>query len=159
MQHILEQILSNMEVVAFGCMLFVTAYMCNVLFSTYYNTQFLKEKFELNKLKESAIKILMFVFGTTLLCIGITTIPIFAEYAGLVLPKEFIDVFQQLAIVSVFVVMACRYFIEAFAKFKIILGYDKPDNEDEEEKDIKIGFEKDIDSNIEIKEETMRKKK
>ena len=157
--NIINNILENLKLVSFGLVLFVVAYITNMLFSTYYNIQFLKEKFEINKLKESAIKILMFIFGTAFLCIGITTVPIFAEYAGLVLPREFIDAFQQLAIVSVFVVMACRYFIEAFAKFKIILGYDKPDNEDEEEKDIKIGFEKDIDSNIEIKEETMRKKK
>lgn len=133
MNYIILEILSNLKLVGFGLALFVVSYVTNMLFSTYYNISFLKEKFEVSRLKESAIKILMFVFGTTLLCIGITTIPIFADFAGIDLPTEYVSVFQDLAIVIVFVVMACRYFIEAYTKFKVILGYDKPSDEDVEE--------------------------
>ena len=125
MNNIILEILSQLKLVGFGCGLFVLAYISNILFSTYYNVSLLKEKFQASKLLESLIKVLMFVFGTTILSIGVTLVPIFCEYCGLALPEIYVDVFQSLAIVAVFLITAIKYLVEAFNKFKLILDYKK----------------------------------
>ena len=81
----------------------------------------LNQEFDYKKLLNSALKILAFGAGTSLLVIGITLVPIFANFVGFVIPDEYSEVFQNLAIIAVFIVSACKYLVEAYTKFKKIL--------------------------------------
>lgn len=122
MQDIINILLQNLQNVGIGCGLFIIAYVSNVLFSLWYNIKILCQKFDYKRLINSVLKILAFGGGTCLLVTGITLIPHFANYVGFTIPEEYVEVFQDLAILSVFIIAACRYLMEAYTKFKLILN-------------------------------------
>ena len=124
MKEIIDIIINNLINVGIGAGIFVVAYLANVLLSLWYNIKMLHQEFDYHKLINSALKILSFGLGTALLVIGITLIPMFADYVGLTIPQEYIEVLQNLAIIAAFVVSACKYLFEAYTKFKAILFND-----------------------------------
>lgn len=123
MQDIINIIINNLTLVGIGCGLFIIAYVSNVCFSLWYNIKMLGQPFDYKKLLDSVLKVLAFCAGTTLLVIGITLIPIFADYVGFTIPEEYSEVFQNLAIIGVFLISAIKYLLEAYSKFKKILGF------------------------------------
>ena len=123
MEQVLQQILINLERVGVGILLFLIAYGSNMGFSIYLNTKILGESFDKSKIINSLLKILAFSVGATLLCVAITGIPIFANYVGFVIPDEYSEVFENLAILGVFLVAACRYVLESYNKMKLILKF------------------------------------
>ena len=125
MQEIIDIVLKNLYHVGLGCALFIIAYLSNVCLSLWYNIKILNQQFDYKKLLNSALKILAFGVGTSLLIIGITLVPIFADFVGFNIPEEYSEVFQNLAIISIFIISTCKYLIEAYGKFKKILGITK----------------------------------
>lgn len=123
MEDVFKQILINLERVGVGVLLFLIAYGSNMGFSIYLNTKILGESFDKSKIINSLLKILAFSVGATLLCVAITGIPIFANYVGFVIPDEYSEVFENLAILGVFLVAACRYVLESYNKMKLILKF------------------------------------
>jgi len=121
MKDILDVLLTNLTHVGMGCALFIIAYVSNILLSLWYNIKICNQEFDYKKLLNSVLKILAFGTGTSLLVIGITLVPMFSNYVGFVIPEEYSEVFQNLAIISVFLISTCKYLIEAYTKFKKIL--------------------------------------
>ena len=121
MKDILDVLLTNLTHVGMGCALFIIAYVSNILLSLWYNIKICNQEFDYKKLLNSVLKILAFGTGTSLLVIGITSVPMFSNYVGFVIPEEYSEVFQNLAIISVFLISTCKYLIEAYTKFKKIL--------------------------------------
>lgn len=122
MDEILKQILINLQHVGIGVVLFLIAYGSNMGFSIYLNTKILGESFDKSKIVNSFLKILAFSIGATLLCIAITGIPIFANYVGFTIPDEYSEAFENLAVLGIFLIAACRYVLEGYSKMKQILG-------------------------------------
>lgn len=123
MEPLINLLLNNLMHIGIGVGLFIVAYLSNMAYSIYYNVKLLNQQFEWEKVLDSVIKVLAFAIGTTLLCVGITFIPIFADYVGLTISEEYQEVFSNLAILLVFIVSACRYLVEAYGKLKNILNY------------------------------------
>ena len=121
MNGLIETVLTNLTDVGIGVLLFVMAYVSNMALGLYYNIKVLNQPFDKNKLIDSAIKIAAFGIGTGLLCVCVTTIPAFATHVGFVIPEEYSTVFQDLAILSVFIISSCKYLLEAYSKFSAIL--------------------------------------
>lgn len=121
MKDILDVLLTNLTHVGMGCALFIVAYVSNILLSLWYNIKICNQEFDYKKLLNSVLKILAFGTGTSLLVIGITLVPMFSNYVGFIIPEEYSEVFQNLAIISVFLISTCKYLIEAYTKFKKIL--------------------------------------
>lgn len=121
MNELLQVVLTNLTDVGLGVLLFIMAYVSNMALSLYYNIKILNEPFDKNKLINSGLKVVAFGIGAALLCICITTIPTFADHVGFTIPNEYGDVFQDLAILSVFITSAIRYIIESYGKFSKIL--------------------------------------
>ena len=96
-----------------------------MLLSLWYNLKVLNQEFDINRLLNSIYKILAFGAGTSLLVIGITLVPIFADHVGLTIPEEYSEVFQDLAVIAVFIISSCKYLIEAYSKFQDILNSDR----------------------------------
>lgn len=124
MEQIWEAVLENLTYTGIGLGLFIICYVANMAFSIWYNVKVMNQEFDWKKILNSIVKIIAFGAGTILMCIGITTIPIFCDYIGLVIPAEYAEVFEKLAIVAVFIYSACRYLVEAYARFKAILNSD-----------------------------------
>lgn len=120
-QIMFQQIGENFTSVGIGLIIFVLAYLSNIAFSLYYNVKILGEPFDYRKLIDSGLKALAFCIGVALLVIVITALPLFAEFVGFTLPKEYVEVFSTFAIISVPLFSACKYSFESFNKMKSIL--------------------------------------
>lgn len=68
-----------------------------------------------------ALKVAAFVVGLTLLCVSITTLPLYANQVGWAIPEEYADMFADLVIIGAVLIVSCKYIVEAFTKFKAIL--------------------------------------
>lgn len=121
MSEFWNDILTNLTYVGIGATLFLAAYLSNMAFSLYYNIKVVKQKFDTEKLIDSALKVSAIIVGLVLLCVSITSLPTFVDYVGLTIPQEYADIFSNLAILGLFVTSACKYVFEAYTKFKKIL--------------------------------------
>ena len=126
-QAILTNLLHTLIALAF----FVAVYIANVLFSLFYNIEILKQDFEPERIKQSALKVLVFVIGLTLLVVSITALPVFAEMVGWQIPDEYKDLFGILVIITAVFLPTLKYIRKAYEKVNKIL------NEDIDNPDIK----------------------
>lgn len=117
----LEAILNNLINIGWAMLIFLAAYLSNVAFSLYYNIKVLLQPFDRNKAINSALKVAAFLVGLTLLCVSITTLPLFANQVGWAIPEEYTDIFADLVIIGAVLMVSCKYIVEAFTKFKAIL--------------------------------------
>ena len=118
-----EAVLMNLINIGWAMLIFLAAYISNVAFSLYYNIKILLQPFDRNKAINSGLKIAAFVVGLTLLCVAITTLPLFANQVGWVIPEEYADIFTDLVILGAVLMVSCKYILESFTKFKTILDY------------------------------------
>ena len=94
-----------------------------------------KEPFDRAKLIASAIKIATFVIGLVLLCVSVTTLPLFANEVGWTVPQEYSDIFADLVIIGAVLLVSCKYIKEAFGKFTAILNAGTADETPDERKE------------------------
>lgn len=119
----LEAILYNLINVGWAMLIFLCAYLSNVAFSLYYNIKILLQPFSRDKAINSTLKVAAFVVGLSLLCVSITTLPLYANQIGWTIPEEYSDLFADLIILGAVLAVSCKYILEAFTKFKGILDY------------------------------------
>ena len=120
----LNTILHNLENAGWAMLIFLCAYVSNMVFGLYHNIKQLQQPFDKEKLINSGLKVASIVVGLVLLVVGITALPAFAEYVGWKIPEEYTKVFSDLAVISVCLVVSCKYFAEAISKFTAILDLD-----------------------------------
>lgn len=109
-----EIIIGNLIKIGYAMAIFLCAYLANVVFSLWYNIKINCEPFSREKLATGGLKALTFIVGLTLLCIAITTLPIFATEVGWTIPDEYAELFADLIIVGAVLLVACKYIKEAF---------------------------------------------
>ena len=105
----LDAVLKNLIDIGWAMLIFLAAYLANVAFSLYYNIRIMLQPFDKNKAINSALKVAAFVVGLTLLCVSITTLPLFAEQLGWAIPEEYTDIFADLVIVGAVLLVSCKY--------------------------------------------------
>lgn len=132
----LNSILENLISVGWSMLIFLAAYLANVTFSLWYNIKLQKEPFDRAKLIASSIKIATFVIGLVLLCVSVTTLPLFANEIGWTVPQEYSDIFADLVIIGAVLLVSCKYIKEAFGKFTAILNAGTADDETSERKEV-----------------------
>ena len=120
-EPLLNAVLNNLINIGWAMLIFLCAYLSNVAFSLYYNIKVLLQPFDRQKMINSGLKVATFVVGLTLLCVAITTLPLFAEQLGWAIPEEYTDIFADLVIVGAVLLVSCKYIKEAFTKFNAIL--------------------------------------
>lgn len=135
-----QAIIANLVTIGWAMLIFLAAYLANVTFSLWYNIKLQKEQFSREKLITSGLKILTFVVGLTLLCISVTTLPLFANEVGWAIPEEYSDLFADLVIIGAVLLVSCKYIKEAFTKFTAILNAVPVDNSEDEHATNQIGF-------------------
>lgn len=123
-----EIIIGNLIKIGYAMAIFLCAYLANVVFSLWYNIKINCEPFSREKLATGGLKALTFIVGLTLLCIAITTLPIFATEVGWTIPDEYTDIFADLVIIGAVLLVSCKYIKEAFTKFVAILNTGSVEN-------------------------------
>ena len=131
MSDILPVIVNNLQDVGIGLLLFLLAYLSNMAFSIYYNIKVLGESFNGTKMKTSIEKMIVYVIGTALLVIVVTSLPLFADQIGLTLPEEYVNAFSSLTILVIPVYGACKYALSAYSKMKDVINSSTSGNETE----------------------------
>ena len=119
----LEAIIYNLINIGWAMLIFLCAYLSNVAFSLYYNIKILLQPFNRDKAINSALKVAAFLVGLSLLCVAITTLPLYANQIGWAIPQEYSDLFADLIILGAVLVVSCKYILEAFTKFKNICDH------------------------------------
>lgn len=120
--EMVKSILDNLTNVGWAALIFLCAYLSNMAFGLYHNVKQLGQAFEIQRLKNSGLKLASLIFGSILLVIAITVLPEFANYVGWKIPEEYSDVFNNLIILGICLYMSCKYIFEAFGKFKDIIS-------------------------------------
>ena len=120
----LDTILHNLENAGWAMFIFLCAYVSNMAFGLYRNIKQLQQPFDKERLINSGLKVASIVVGLVLLVAGITALPAFADYVGWKIPEEYSKVFSDLAVISVCLVVSCKYFAESIGKFTAILDLD-----------------------------------
>ncbi len=128
----LNAIVENLTNIGWAMLIFLAAYLANVAFSLWYNIKIQQQSFDKSKLIASALKVLTFVVGLTLLCVAITTLPLFATQVGWTIPEEYTDIFADLVIIGAVLLVSCKYIKEAFEKFTAILNSAKLETKEDE---------------------------
>lgn len=123
-----QAVIANLVTIGWAMLIFLAAYLANVTFSLWYNIKLQKEQFSHEKLITGGLKVLTFVVGLTLLCISVTTLPLFANEVGWAIPEEYSDLFADLVIIGAVLLVSCKYIKEAFTKFTAILNAGPVDN-------------------------------
>ena len=118
----LNTILHNLGNAGWAMLIFLCAYLSNMAFGLYHNIK--QQPFDKERLINSGFKVASIVVGLVLLVVGITALPAFADYVGWKIPEEYSKVFSDLAVISVCLVVSCKYFAEAISKFTAILDLD-----------------------------------
>lgn len=121
MMEMLTLVLLNLRNVGIGLVLFVLAYLANMLFAMWRNTKLLGQPFDKRRLRDSGLKLLCFGGGLVLLCVVMTALPLFADMVGWEIPEQYQEVFSAIVIVGVFLLASCKYLLEAFKAMKAIL--------------------------------------
>lgn len=121
----LEQILSNLINIGYAMLIFIGAYSANIAFSLWYNIEVLKHSFEKDKMTKGVIKAVIFIIGLSLLCITITTLPLYANKIGWVIPDEYRELFTNIVLIAVVLSVSIKYIKEAYDKFIKILNGNK----------------------------------
>lgn len=128
----LNAVIENLINIGWAMLIFLSAYLANVAFSLWYNIKIQQQSFDKSKLIASALKVLTFVVGLTLLCVAITTLPLFATQVGWTIPDEYTDIFADLVIIGAVLLASCKYIKEAFEKFTAILNSAKIEIKEDE---------------------------
>lgn len=123
-----QSVINNLVTIGWAMLIFLAAYLANVTFSLWYNIKLQKEQFSREKLITGGLKVLTFVVGLTLLCISVTTLPLFANEVGWAIPEEYSDLFADLVIIGAVLLVSCKYIKEAFTKFVAILNTGSVEN-------------------------------
>lgn len=118
-------IFANLQNTLYAMVIFLCAYLANMLFGTWYNVKIRNQPFDRQRILTSVLKILVFVVGLALLVISITALPIFADQVGWAISPDYQDVFADLVIIAAVLIVSIKYIKEALAKLNAILNADK----------------------------------
>lgn len=119
---IMYLIIDNLEKVGFGVLLFLMAYISNMMLGAWRSVKIEGYHFDWMLIAESAIKFIVLGLGIALLSIVVSALPAFISYVGIEIDPEIMQMFDSMIIVSAFVVACTKYVQDAYAKLKEILG-------------------------------------
>lgn len=114
-------ILDNLEKVGFGALLFLMAYVSNMMLGAWRNVKIEGFDFDWKLIANSAVKFAVLCIGIALLSIVVSVLPAFMTYVGIDIADETMQVLDGIVIISAFVVACSRYVVEAYNKLKEIL--------------------------------------
>lgn len=123
-----DMILGNIANMSLGALMFAISYISNICFSIFYNIKILNYKFEKEKLIDGILKLITFIIGTFLLCLGISILPLFLDKTGISISEEYTSILSNTAIVGLFTANSAKYLLESFNTMKSILEKKKNDS-------------------------------
>lgn len=122
MQEIFNTILMNLEQVGIGALLFLVAYVSNILLGAWRNVNINGDNFNWSKIGQSALKFVVLGLGIGLLSTVVSVLPVFVTYIGIEIAPETLASIDAIVIVGAFTTATLRYVIDCIDKLKEVLG-------------------------------------
>lgn len=118
----LTVIISNLEKVGFGAVLFLMAYISNICLGAWRSVKIEGHVFDWKLIAESGVKFLVLAFGIALLSVVVSALPAYMTYVGVDMTDEAMEILDSVVIVSAFIVACGKYAKDAYTKLKEILN-------------------------------------
>lgn len=115
-------IITNLEKVGIGIILFMSAYLSNMGLGAWKNVKINGSQFDWKLISKSIIKFLVLILSIGLLSIVTSVLPAYITYIGIEISNETMKTIDGLVIVGAFMTATIKYVSEAISKLKIILG-------------------------------------
>lgn len=122
MQEIFNTILMNLEQVGIGALLFLVAYVSNILLGAWRNVNINGDNFNWSKIGQSALKFVVLGLGIGLLSTVVSVLPVFITYIGIEIAPETLASIDAIVIVGTFTTATLRYVVDCIDKLKEVLG-------------------------------------
>lgn len=122
MQEIFNTILMNLEQVGIGALLFLVAYVSNILLGAWRNVNINGDNFNWSKIGQSALKFVVLGLGIGLLSITVSVLPVFVTYIGIEIAPETLASIDAIVIVGAFTTATLHYVVDCIDKLKEVLG-------------------------------------
>lgn len=122
MNEIFNLIIFNLEKIGIGAILFLSAYVANILLGAWKNVKIEGYEFNWRLIAQSIIKFIVLGVGVGLLSIVISIIPMYLTYIGIEIGAETMETIDSLVVVGAFLTATIRYVTDAVSKLKTILG-------------------------------------
>lgn len=119
---IMAIMIDNLEKVGFGALLFLMAYVSNMLLGAWWNVKIEGFDFDWMRIANSAVKFIVLGIGIALLSVVVSVLPAFMTYVGIEIADETMQVLDSVVIISAFIVACSRYVKDAYDKLKEILA-------------------------------------
>lgn len=113
-------IITNLEQVGIGIVLFMLAYMANIGLGTWKNVKIEGYEFDWKLIAQSLIKFVVLIFSIGCLSISISIIPLYATYIGIDIGAETMETMDSLVIISAFLSATITYLKDAISKLQAI---------------------------------------
>lgn len=121
MESIMSLIIDNLLKIGIGAFLFLIAYLSNMGLGAWKNVNLDGYDFDWKMILHSLIKYLVLVISMAGLCIVITVTPEYANYVGLAIPDEYIEVISNLVIITMFLTGIGIYVKDGLDKLRAII--------------------------------------
>lgn len=118
----LNIVITNLEKVGIGLVLFVAVYVSNMMLGAWKNVKIEGIDFDWKAILQSVIKFIVLGLGIALLSISISFIPVYATYVGIDIGAETLNTIDSVVIIGAFLTATLRYARDAISKLKTILG-------------------------------------
>ena len=122
MDTIITLIISNLEKVGLGIILFLCAYLANMGLGAWKNVKIDGTQFDWKLISQSFAKFVVLGLSLTLLSTVVSVIPAYATYIGIDIGEEVLDTIDSLVIIGAFMTATIRYIADAINKVKVIIG-------------------------------------
>lgn len=118
----LNIVITNLEKVGVGLVLFVAVYASNMMLGAWKNVKIEGIDFDWKMILQSVVKFIVLGLGIALLSISISFIPVYATYVGIDIGAETLNTIDSVVIIGAFLTATLRYARDAISKLKTILG-------------------------------------
>lgn len=117
-----ELVLMNLEKVMLGALIFLGAYISNVMLGAWKSVKIDGSTFDWKMILNSAIKYAVLTIGIAILAIVVAVVPEYATYIGITIEDATLQAIDSIVIIGAFLTSAIRYLVDAVNKVKTILG-------------------------------------
>ncbi len=124
-------LIKDIELLMLTILAFALSVLSNMLFSIWYNTALLKQRFALKKIFKTIFKTSFLIMATICLILTLNIMPIILQKSGLDIDSSPFKDYNTITIIACFIPTIFAYTKEAILTFKDIITY-KPINIKEE---------------------------
>lgn len=121
MENIMLLVVENLSKIGIGATLFLIAYLSNMGLGAWKSVKVDGYNFDWKLVLNSMVKYIVLVASVAGLCVVVTVTPEYANYVGLAIPDEYIEVVSNIVIIGTFITGIGIYVKDGLDKLRAII--------------------------------------